>query len=286
MSNTFNEIWDEMKPTFDFLSSAVDLMARIEKTDFIKRIASRFIKNKKNNLCNASSGDYSTSASSGYSSKSASSGDYSKASCSGIGSACAAVGVCAAVRGDIGNLLMCSEYDKNGDDDDLVPVGGFAQIVDGKNIKPDCWYICENGKPTEVDFTDGIFSRVLSTKHVKNTIVKEIIIDGKKERSYLVIAGDKAAHGATIADAKKDLLYKISNRDSSKYKDWKLTDTKTADEMIEAYRVITGACFYGTKAFCESIKLPKKATIAEAIEITKGQYGNEKFAEFFKGANK
>lgn len=111
------------------------------------------------------------------------------------------------------------------------------------------------------------------------------IWDEMKPRSYLVIAGDKAAHGTTVADAKKDLLYKISNRDTSKYKDWKLTDTKTADEIIEAYRVITGACFYGTKAFCESIKLPKKATIAEAIEITKDQYGNEKFAEFFKTMN-
>ena len=180
---------------------------------------------------------------------------------------------------------MCSEYKKN-KRGQYSPVGGFAKIVDGKNIKPDCWYICEEGKPTEVDFTDNVFSRVISTKQVKDIIVKEVIVDGKKEKSYLVISGDKAAHGATIVDAKKDLLYKISNRDTSKYKDWKLTDTKNADEIIEAYRVITGACFYGTKAFCESIKLPKKATIAEAIEITKGQYGHERFVGFFKGVDK
>ena len=175
---------------------------------------------------------------------------------------------------------MCSEYQE--DKGKYIPVGGFAKIVDGKKIKPDCWYICENKKPVEVDFTDNIFSRVISTKTIKGNTIKEIIIDGKSEKSYLVISGDKAAHGKTIAAAKKDLLYKISNRDTSKYKDWKLTDTKTADELIEAYRVITGACFYGTKSFCESIKLPEKATIAQAIEITRGQYGNETFTKFFK----
>ena len=97
----------------------------------------------------------------------------------------------------------------------------------------------------------------------------------------MFISGDKAAHGETIAKAKDDLRYKISNRDTSKYKDWKLDDIHTAEEIIEAYRVITGACFYGTKSFCDSVKLPKKATISEAIEITKGQYGNQNFKEFF-----
>ena len=116
---------------------------------------------------------------------------------------------------------------------------------------------------------------------MKNIIVKEVIIDGENKKSYLVINGDKAAHGKTIKEAKKDLLYKIANRDTSKYKDWKLTDIKPAEEIIEAYRAITGACFYGTKYFCESIKLPKKATIEEAIKITSGQYGSDKFKEFF-----
>ncbi len=377
--NSFDTIWNEMKPTFEFLSSAVALMNRLENTNFIDRMVKRLLNKKKNKRCNASSGysstsassgyssksassgysstsassgdystsassgnystsassgnystsassgnystsassgyssksassgnssksassgDYSTSASSGYSSTSASSGDYStsassgnystsassgyssKAECQGWGSACAAVGIRAAVRGGLGNLLMCSEYKKD-KDDKYIPVGGFAKIVDGKNIKPDCWYICENKKPVEVDFTDNVFSRVISTKTIKGNTIKEIIIDGESKKSYLVISGDKAAHGETIAKAKADLRYKISNRDTSKYKDWKLTDTHTAEEIIEAYRVITGACFYGTKSFCDSIKLPKKATIEEAIKITSGQYGSDKFKEFF-----
>ena len=101
----------------------------------------------------ASSGDYSTSASSGYCSKSASSGDYA---------ACSALGYRAAVRGDLGNLLMCSEYVDN------KPVGGLAALVDGTTLKPQCWYIVEGGAWVEVDFTDGVFSYVLkTTKGVK-----------------------------------------------------------------------------------------------------------------------
>ena len=176
---------------------------------------------------------------------------------------------------------MCSEYQKN-KLGDYEPIGGFSMLVDGKNIKENTWYICENGKPTEVDFTDGVFSRVISTRQSGDFTIKRIIIDSQKTQSYVVIRADGiAAHGKTIAAAKKDLLYKISNRDTSVYKDWKLDDVKNANELIQAYRVITGACFMGTKAFCESIKIPTKATVREAIEKTRGQYGAETFAKFF-----
>ena len=71
----------------------------------------------------ASSGNYSTAASSGYGSKAASSGDYSKAASSGKyskaessgeHSGCTSIGYRAAVKGDLGNLLMASEYTKDG----------------------------------------------------------------------------------------------------------------------------------------------------------------------------
>ena len=110
----------------------------------------------------ASSGNCSTAASSGDSSKAASSGDYSAAASSGYYSACTAVGYRAAVKGDKGNLIMASEYIKK--DDELIPIGGKADIVDGKKIKAGSWYIVENAEWVEVDFTDGIFSRVISDK--------------------------------------------------------------------------------------------------------------------------
>lgn len=48
------------------------------------------------------------------------------------------------------------------------------------------------------------------------------------------------------------------------------------------YRVITGACRQGSESFVKSLgELKEKYTIREAINLTKGQYNAEKFAEFF-----
>lgn len=48
--------------------------------------------------------------------------------------------------------------------------------------------------------------------------------------------------------------------------------------------MITGACAFGTRHFCESVLgdgKKDKYTIAEVIELTKGQYGAETFKNFF-----
>ena len=90
------------------------------------------------------------------------------------------------------------------------------------------------------------------------------------------------AHGETLREARESLMYKVSERNSDLYKSWKLTDVKTKAELIKAYRVITGACEFGTKQFCSGRELPDKATVAEAIKITAGQYGSDRFAQFFK----
>lgn len=107
-----------------------------------------------------------------------------------------------------------------------------------------------------------------------------------KEVEYLVTDGEgRWAHGATLKEAKESLIYKITSRDTSKYNDWTLDTTITHAEAIEAYRVITGACAMGTRHFCETIlgdKKKEKYTVAEVIELTKGQYGAESFKEFFK----
>ena len=98
------------------------------------------------------------------------------------------------------------------------------------------------------------------------------------------IAKDDAgnfAHGQTLREARESLMYKIGMRDTTPYESWKLTDVKTKAELIKAYRVITGACEFGTRQFCSGRKLPDKATVKQAIQITTGQYGSERFKEFF-----
>ncbi len=236
----------------------------------------------------ASSGNYSTAASSGNSSTAASSGNYSTAASSGNYSKAEATGenVCAFACGtksmakaSKGGGIALSEYSEDGKK--LLSVK--ASIIDGNKLLADEWYRLEGGEFTHVDFSDGVFSHVKSIKKLGGATVKTVIIDGKKKKSYIYISGGKSAHGETIEKAKADLRFKISDRDTTKFKTWKVTDEKMLDEVIEAYRIITGACEQGTRNFVESQgELPKKMTVADVISRTKGAFGNEKFSEFFK----
>ena len=77
------------------------------------------------------------------------------------------------------------------------------------------------------------------------------------------------------------MLYKISNRDTSKYNNFTLDTKLTKKQAIEMYRVITGACEAGTRYFVEHNKIPRNLTVSKVIEITEKQYGNKRLKEFF-----
>ena len=102
----------------------------IEELADVFRIATTGFEEFAKKAKKVASGNSSTAASSGYSSKAASLGDYS---------ACTALGYRAAVKGDKGNLIMASEYVKK--DEKFIPVGGKADLIDGKKLKANCWYI-------------------------------------------------------------------------------------------------------------------------------------------------
>lgn len=128
---------------------------------------------------------------------------------------------------------------------------------------------------------DGMFAEKVS--HHGN--VWEVKRVGGTKTFFIVTDGNgKYAHGDTIQEAKTDLIYKISNRDKSEYEHLSLDSELTFEEAIECYRVITGACSFGTKDFVENYLSEKKEryTVQEMIDLTKGRYGNETFKEFFK----
>jgi len=217
---------------------------------------------------NKDSGDSSTAASSGNSSTAASSGDYS---------ACSALGYRAAVKGDVGNLIMASEYTKN-KKGIFVPIGGKADIVDGKKLKAQRWYSVKGGEWVEVDLTDGTFTYVISSKGGVKKVKDE---NGKI--LYIVTDGENFSHGKTIKEARDSLIYKISSRDTSAYKSWKKSDVKPIADIIKAYRAITGACEGGVRSFIEAKgKMPKEMKISDVFKETEGAYGAEKFKEFFE----
>ena len=128
---------------------------------------------------------------------------------------------------------------------------------------------------------DGMFAEKVS-HHGNVWEVKKI--NGAKTFFIVTDGNGKYAHGDTIQEVKKDLIYKISNRDKSEYENLNLRSELTFEEAIECYRVITGACSFGTKDFVENYLSEKKEryTVQEMIDLTRGRYGNETFKEFFK----
>jgi hypothetical protein len=127
---------------------------------------------------------------------------------------------------------------------------------------------------------DGIFTEVVSKRgnvyHVRKIHSKDVI--------YLVSDGNgKWSHGETLKEAKSDLIFKVCNRTKEDYKNTKLSDIFSFEESVTCYRVITGTCSFGTKDFVKNRlkKQKSKYSIQEIIEVTKGEYGNKSFYDFF-----
>ena len=168
-----------------------------------------------------------------------------------------------------------------------LTAGGYLDLRKGNIYRGDklpkhvaqLRYLWRNKEYIKVD---GIFTRIISERG-KVMKVQRI---ARKEIEYLVTDGEgRWAHGATLKEAKESLIYKITDRDSTKYRAWNKDTVVTHAEAIEAYRVITGACALGTRYFCEGVlgeNKKDKYTIAEVIKLTKGQYGAETFENFFK----
>lgn len=99
----------------------------------------------------------------------------------------------------------------------------------------------------------------------------------------MVKKGDKFAHGKTIKEAKKSLIYKISDRDTTRFKYWTLDTKINFEDAVTSYIVITGACARGTEMFVDSLReIPKIITPRVIIELTEGQYNHNVYKEFFK----
>jgi len=125
---------------------------------------------------------------------------------------------------------------------------------------------------------DSILSEVIS----KHGLIMETLRVGKKYIEYIVTDGNgRYSHGSTIKEAKESLIYKLADRDTSKYKSMNLETVLTFSEAVQCYRAITGACEAGTRGFVQQNGQKETYTINEMIEVTKGQYGNKEFTEFF-----
>ena len=129
---------------------------------------------------------------------------------------------------------------------------------------------------------DGILASIVTTKERVYGKLHRLKITGQTQISFCIEADGSYSHGDTIKQARESLLYKIGNRDKSAYEKWTRETTITKKQAIESYRVITGACESGCRHFVEQHGMTnRKYKVGEIIEITKGQYGNESYCEFF-----
>ena len=129
-------------------------------------------------------------------------------------------------------------------------------------------------------YADEILTHVKRTK----TVGAYTLYIGKIKGRNVVSDGKNYAHCDRFRDGIADLLFKAAeDRGADQYKGLSLDTEMTVQEMVTMYRIITGACRQGSQAFVDSLgdSLKDKYTIREAIEMTKGQYNAERFAEFF-----
>ena len=129
-------------------------------------------------------------------------------------------------------------------------------------------------------FADGILTHVRK----RRVMAGYMLYVGKIKGKNVISDGVHYAHCDNIRAGIADLLFKAAkDRGADQYKGMSLDTELTVEEAVTMYRVITGACRQGSENFVNGIKDRKeKYTIRECIEITKGQYNAERFAEFFE----
>ncbi|MDD5542934.1 MAG: hypothetical protein PHX83_07135, partial [Acidobacteriia bacterium] len=198
----------------------------------------------------------------------------------------------------VGGGLNCSGADTKASFPKLTTVGGWLDCSGAdtkasfpKLTKKECGDAVARARVGRAFirkgflFADGILSEIVSTRDLRGGAkVHRIRVVGKTKVAYCIESDGTFSHGDTIKEARESLLYKVSQRDKSAYEGWKLDRNITGRQAVESYRVITGACEKGTRHFVETHlgKLKARYTVQEVINLTRGQYGNEAYTEFFK----
>jgi hypothetical protein len=176
---------------------------------------------------------------------------------------------CVVVRRDIFEVILLKENIKT----ILCPheIKGYLEEHNSK------WYLNGNIEDGEYIIVDNILSKVIKRK---GNILK-VINHFDTEESYIVEQNGYYSHGRTLKEARESLIYKLSTRDLTEFKSLTLDSILTKEESIRMYMSVTGACAFGTRQFIESRDIKEQYTIKEIIELTQGQYGNQKLKEFF-----
>ncbi len=100
------------------------------------------------------------------------------------------------------------------------------------------------------------------------------------EKLFVAKKGSATAHAHNIKTALEELAFKLGNRNIDQYKNMPMHTRKSPEDWAFVYRMVTGACQYGTKQFIEAKgELRRTYTLAEILDETKGAYGHNTFAK-------
>jgi hypothetical protein len=169
----------------------------------------------------------------------------------------------------------------------LTEVSGHVYLYEGASLTAPKLYPDGFGKFTVLD---DIGCVVLSTKQAhgvtvllcRHSKIRDQKIVGNK--FYVAQSGNHNAHGKTIDEAVRELQFKTGDRDIEQYRNMPKSTKKSPDDWAFVYRMITGACQYGTRDFmARKGKLKKSYTLTEILAETKGAYGHETFAKVVTG---
>ena len=168
---------------------------------------------------------------------------------------------------------------------DNLTVGGWLYLR-GTQIKNERKERKKVKTLKEGDYVEGRYlyvDGVLTEVRGKKTVGQYTVYIGKIPGKNVVSDGVNYAHCDKLREGIADLLFKsAADRGADQYKNLSVDTELTVAEIVTMYRVITGACRQGSETFVNSQReLKETYTIRECIELTKGQYGSEKFAEFF-----
>lgn len=137
--------------------------------------------------------------------------------------------------------------------------------------------------PGKYIYCDGILTH---NKCVKKAGIYTLYV-GRIPGKNVVSDGVHFAHCDKLREGISDLAFKAAtDRGADQYKNMTLDTELTVPEMVTMYRIITGACRQGAESFVNGLgQLKDRYTVREAIDLTKGQYNANRFAEFFGGSH-
>lgn len=168
---------------------------------------------------------------------------------------------------------------------DLIELPDYFKHIFGGNLYYNNDKICIKSNLTKNDLIswhddkyikiDGIFTEVIEkTENIYR--VKEL---NRDKICYLITDETYYAHGDDIDQSRINLFVKQCNGDINYFKNFTLNSFLTVEEAIACYNIICGAFDFGINKLITKDK--DKYTIKEMIELTKDEYRNYIFKEYF-----